>query len=151
MNLFTKYLLYLLTIQFVSIESGAYRILGVFAINARSHNNMFEGVTKALAKAGHQVDVVTHFEMKNPPKNYRTIINLSGTREQLVNSCTMNKVNSLENSNIISSETLKGFGNSLCKLLAIEKMQKLIKNPPKDPPYDLVLLEVCKMLSTVAI
>ncbi|XP_046835901.1 UDP-glucosyltransferase 2-like isoform X2 [Vespa crabro] len=33
-------------------------------------------------------------------------------------------------------------GNNLCENLAHPKIQKLIRNPPKDPPYDVVLIEV---------
>ncbi|XP_014479946.1 PREDICTED: UDP-glucuronosyltransferase 2B15-like isoform X2 [Dinoponera quadriceps] len=33
-------------------------------------------------------------------------------------------------------------GTMLCKLLAHPKIQNVIKNPPQDPPYDLVIVEV---------
>ena len=34
------------------------------------------------------------------------------------------------------------YGGDLCHLLGHEKMQNFIKNPPKDPPYDLMITEV---------
>ena len=138
MNFLHKFIL--LIIYFFS-ESDAYRILGVFPLNSRSHNNVFESAMRGLAKRGHQVEVVTHFEVKDPPKNYRTIINLSNTREKLVNNWTMEKVSSVEDSNMVNSVASE-FGNGLCELLSLEQFQKLIKNPPKNPPYDLVITEV---------
>ena len=33
-------------------------------------------------------------------------------------------------------------GNPACELLYLPVFQDLIKNPPKDPPYDLVIVEV---------
>ena len=136
MNILLQLLIFILALS----GSDGYRILVVFPFNSRSHNNMFEGVTKGLAKRGHQVDVVTHFKMKNPPKNYKTIINLDGTRKSLVNNFTIQfaalfKVHPIR----LISEL---YGNELCELMALEEMQNLIKNPPKDPPYDIVITEV---------
>ncbi|KYN04802.1 UDP-glucuronosyltransferase 2C1 [Cyphomyrmex costatus] len=36
-------------------------------------------------------------------------------------------------------------GNNICTVLNYPKIQKLIKNPPQDPPYDIVILEVYLM------
>lgn len=102
---------------------------------------MFEGVTKGLANGGHQVDVVTHFEMKNPPKNYKIIINLGGTRKSLVNNFSIQFAALLEGNTVELISKL--YGNELCELLALEEMQHLIKNPPNDPPYDILITEVC--------
>lgn len=33
-------------------------------------------------------------------------------------------------------------GNPACELLKLPIFQDLIKNPPKDPPYDLIIVEV---------
>lgn len=121
------------------IGSDAYRILAIFPFNSRSHNNVFEGVTRGLAKRGHQVDVVTHFEMKNSPKNYRTIINLSGTRRNIVNNFTIEFASQLGDDLVPLISVF--YGNELCELLALEEIQKLVKNPPRDPPYDILITE----------
>ncbi|XP_043467651.1 uncharacterized protein LOC122501928 [Leptopilina heterotoma] len=118
--------------------SDGYRILAIFPYNSRSHNNVFEGVTRGLAKRGHQVDAVTHFQMLNPPKNYRTIINLSGTRSEVVNNFTVEFVVELQNLIPVIS---KMFGNDICELLNNENLQKLIKSPPNDPPYDILITQ----------
>ncbi|XP_033226876.1 UDP-glucuronosyltransferase 2B20-like [Belonocnema kinseyi] len=130
---------HLLVLCLVIFGSDAYRILAVFPFNSRSHNNMFEGVAKGLAKGGHQVDVVTHFEMKNPPKNYKIIINLGGTRKSLVNNFSIQFAALLEGNTVELISKL--YGNELCELLALEEMQNLIKNPPSDPPYDILITE----------
>ncbi|XP_043467706.1 UDP-glucosyltransferase 2-like [Leptopilina heterotoma] len=122
------------------LSSDGYRILAVFPFNSKSHNNMFEGVTKTLARNGHKVDVVSHFKLKNPPKNYRTIINLEGTRGNLVNNFTIEFANHIQKSTVLTISEM--YGNELCELMGLPEMQKLIKNPPHDPPYDLLITEV---------
>ncbi|XP_051166286.1 UDP-glucosyltransferase 2-like [Leptopilina boulardi] len=119
-------------------ECDGYRILAIFPYNSRSHNNVFEGMTRGLAKRGHQVDVVSHFEMINPPKHYRTIISLSGTRNDVVNNFTIEFVNELGNFVPIISRI---FGNEICELLNLKEIQKLIKTPPNDPPYDVLITQ----------
>ncbi|XP_043467689.1 UDP-glucosyltransferase 2-like [Leptopilina heterotoma] len=119
---------------------NGYRILAIFPYNARSHNNVFEGVTKALARNGHQIDVVSHFELKKPLKNYNTIINLEGTRDNLVNNFTIQI-----NEDPIDDqfrEVVEKYGNEVCELLGLPELQNLIKNPPQNPPYDLFITEM---------
>lgn len=119
---------------------NAYRILAIFPYNGRSHNNVFEGVTKALARNGHRVDVVSHFELKEPLKYYNTIINLEGTRDKLVNNFTI-RINEQPFDDQFKTVVEK-YGNELCELLGLPEMQNLIKNPPQNPPYDLFITEV---------
>ena len=144
MNFVSKLEKLLLILDLISKIDG-YRILGIFPMNSKSHNNMFEGLMKGLAKREHQVDVVTHFETKNPPKNYRTIINLTGTQPAFVNNMTIDYASNMGSDPV--PHIIKTFGNELCELLALEKMQNLIKNPPKDPPYDIVITEVSMKIS----
>ena len=135
-----NYLRNLFLICLTFIGSDAYRILAVFHFNSRSHNIFLEGIAKGLAKRGNQVDVVSHFELENPPKNYRTIINLGGTRPNLMNNFTIEYASQL--SEDIVRFIAGVYGNELCELMALDEMQKLIKNPAMDPPYDLVFTEV---------
>ena len=136
--------LFLILIYLAAFRCNAYRILAVFPFNSRSHNNVFEGVTKGLAKRGHQVDVITHFEMRNPPKNYRTVLNLAGTRRDVVNNFTIDFASDLGDD--LVPLIAEFYGNEICELLGLEKMQNLIKNPPKDPPYDILITEVRSFL-----
>lgn len=142
--IYTGNLVKLLFVFSVIITTKGYRILGVFPMNSKSHNNMFEVLMKGLAKVGHEVDVISHFELKNPPKNYKIIINLNGTTPALVNNLTFEKASHMGNDPIPHITDM--IGNKLCELMGLEEMQKFIKNPPH---YDAVITEVsyicCKL------
>lgn len=96
---------------------------------------------KGLAKRGHQVDVVSHFPLKKPVKNYNDIINLEGSMESLVNNYTIEFVSQIKG-DVVNLLALS-YGNRLCHIMGLEKFQNLIQNPPTDPPYDVVITEVC--------
>ncbi|XP_023245843.1 uncharacterized protein LOC106639852 [Copidosoma floridanum] len=134
-----KTLFFLLFIITSLHQFSAYRILGIFPLNGRSHEMMFESLMKGLARRGHQVDVVTHFPPKNPPKNYKNIINLSGTMESLVNNFTIDFV--LGMADDVGTHVATVYGNRLCHLMGLEEMQNLLKNPPSNPPYDVLITE----------
>lgn len=127
---------------FVAIfdQSVAYRVLGIFPLNGRSHEMMFEALMKGLAKRGHQVDVITHFPTKNPPVNYRTLVNLSGTMENLVNSFSIDFV--LGMADEVGFHVATAYGNRLCDLMNLKEIQEVIHNPPSNPPYDVLVTEV---------
>ncbi|XP_033219248.1 UDP-glucuronosyltransferase 2C1-like [Belonocnema kinseyi] len=106
--------------------SDGYRILAVFPFNSRSHNIFLEGVSRGLANRGHQVDVISHFEMKNPPKTLKTIVNLHGTRANLMNNFTIEFASQL-GSDLVPF-IAKLYGNELCELMGLEKFQKFLRN-----------------------
>ncbi|XP_003700629.2 UDP-glucosyltransferase 2 [Megachile rotundata] len=115
------------------------RILGLFPLNGRSHWIMGERLLTSLAERGHTVDVVTHFTVKEPPANY-TEISLEGTIESVVNKLELSHVVEFNNQNF---ELLtRMVGDQICKLMEYPKLKQLIDNPPKDPPYDLVIVEM---------
>ena len=123
-------------------NSDGYRILTVSPLNSWSHNIFLQGIFRGLAKQGHQVDAISHFDMKNPLKNYRTIVNLNGTRRELTNNFTIEYASKL-GGNFVRF-TAQNYGNDLCELMSHDEIQKFVKNPPKDPPYDVVITEVCR-------
>ncbi|XP_031781625.1 UDP-glucuronosyltransferase 2B2-like [Nasonia vitripennis] len=84
-------LLFLIVTSVAFAES--YRILSIFPFNGKSHNVMFNALVRGLSERGHQVDDITHFPLKKPPKNYKTIVNLNGTLKSVVNSFDINLVN----------------------------------------------------------
>lgn len=51
--------------------TSGYRILGLFPHPGVSHFQFFHPVMKALAEAGHEVTVVSHFPVKEPIENYK--------------------------------------------------------------------------------
>uniref|UniRef100_A0ABD2WSR0 UDP-glucuronosyltransferase n=1 Tax=Trichogramma kaykai TaxID=54128 RepID=A0ABD2WSR0_9HYME len=122
------------------IVCDAYRILGVFPFAGKSHNIIFESLMKSLAKHGHQVDVVTHFPLTEPTKNYNDIINLNGTMENLVNNYTVEFINQI--SGEIVDLIALSYGNRICDFMGLPEMQKLIKGPRKNSSYDVVITEL---------
>lgn len=61
----------LFLILFYAKSIGCYRILGLFPHQAVSHFHFFDPVMRALAYAGHDVTVVSHFPSKTSSQNYR--------------------------------------------------------------------------------
>ncbi|OXU19079.1 hypothetical protein TSAR_002795 [Trichomalopsis sarcophagae] len=130
-------LLFLIVTSVALAES--YRILSIFPFNGKSHNVMFNALVRGLSERGHQVDDITHFPLKNPPKNYKTIVNLNGTLKSVVNSFDINLVKSLS-ADVVSFMAMD-YGNNLCELMKLQEIQNIIRQPPTDPPYDLVITE----------
>ncbi|XP_014481856.1 PREDICTED: UDP-glucuronosyltransferase 1-5-like [Dinoponera quadriceps] len=116
-----------------------YRILCIFPHNGRSHFQVTGELCKALAQHGHQIDMISHFPSNTLIANYTDIVNLQGTKKAIVNSFTMNFVKDLNSA--LTFHIATTYGSDLCTLMGHEKMQKFIKNPPNDPPYDLVITE----------
>lgn len=117
-----------------------YRILGLFPFHGKSHFVMFEHLMKALARKGHQVDVLSTFPLKKPYPNYTDVVKLP-VPEKLLNNLTFEGVGvftSAPGGYIITTM----LGNPLCEFLGDQQLQRLLKNPPKDPPYDAVIVEV---------
>ena len=117
-----------------------YRILGVFPFNGKSHFMMFEHLMKALARKGHQVDVISTFPLKKPYPNYNDMIVLPAAR-QFMNNMTYDEINTLFRDSVISAVADLA-GNLVCEHLNDPQIQELIQNPPKDPPYDAIIMEV---------
>ncbi|XP_043468543.1 UDP-glucosyltransferase 2-like [Leptopilina heterotoma] len=149
MNLTSSFISLCLFFILNGISSDGSRILAVFPYNSKSHNNVFEGVTKTLARNGHKVDVVSHFKVKNPPKNYETIISLQGTRGNVMNNFSIEYADHLKQSPIVA--IAEYYGNELCELLGLPELQSLLKNPPRDPPYDLLITEAFTALCFIGI
>lgn len=117
----------------------ASRILCVFPYSGKSHFLMFEVICRELAERGHRVDVISHFPAKKPRANYTDIIDLSVSGDSVMKSFTVETGLKIRESFTYYIAT--HFGGVLCDLMATEKMQRFIKNPPNDPPYDLVITE----------
>lgn len=101
---------------------------------------LFDGLAKGLTRKGHQIDVMTVYPMKKPPLNYNVVVNLEKYSESLVNKWDVKFASELGDDTlpIIAVQ----FGNGLCEYLGLPEMQKIIKNPPNNPAYDLVIVEV---------
>jgi hypothetical protein len=65
----------------MTTASGA-KILCMFRMSRKSHNNVFTSLNTELAKKGHELTVVTLFPIKNPPGIYKQI-DAYDTREMM--------------------------------------------------------------------
>ncbi|KYN31800.1 UDP-glucuronosyltransferase 1-9 [Trachymyrmex septentrionalis] len=119
--------------------ASSYRILGLFPLNGKSHWMMQEALMKELARRGHQVDVVSPFPQKKPIPNYKDI-SLKGSTPEVTNNMTATEALSFSTPSIALLVEIIGFRT--CALFNHPKIQELIKNPPQDPPYDIVILEM---------
>ncbi|XP_033210444.1 2-hydroxyacylsphingosine 1-beta-galactosyltransferase-like isoform X2 [Belonocnema kinseyi] len=136
----TRHIIFLF-ILFLATEADTARILGIFPLSFKSHNIFFQALMKGLAKQGHQVDIISHHELPNPPKNYETIINLA----TLSRSDASTQFRSIQEAIAVFENPAKLvenlYGLEICDIMRHEKIQKFIKNPPKDPGYDLIITE----------
>ena len=120
-----------------------YRILGIFPLNVKSHFAMYEALMKSLARKGHQIDVVSTFPQKTPYPNYTDLIDLPLVLPEFVNNFPYERMlRAMKSHQALIYSVATQAGNKLCQGLGHPEMQKLIHNPPNDPPYDLVLTEV---------
>ncbi|KOC60177.1 Ecdysteroid UDP-glucosyltransferase [Habropoda laboriosa] len=129
----------LVTLSVYGSRCNGLRILGLFPLNGKSHWVMGEQLMISLANRGHQVDVVTHFPLKKPPANYREI-SLEGSLEPVVNNMNASLIERISTNDMRSLVYMAG--DRICSLMEHEKLQQLIKNPPKNPPYDLIIVEL---------
>lgn len=53
--------------------ASSYKILGVFPVAAKSHYAIAEATMRALHEAGHEVTMLSVFEMKKPLENFHQI------------------------------------------------------------------------------
>lgn len=131
----------------LALEVNTYRILGIFPIAFRSHNIFFQALMKVLAKNGHQVDVISHYEFPKPVENLTTIVNLA----EIDFTFPPNAFEDLDDCFAILDDGIKvlseDYGTEMCKLMEHPKIKDIIMNPPNDPPYDAIIVEVINYFS----
>lgn len=140
--LYHKFLLFFtITISLRDLQgSSGYRILGIFPTYSKSHMMMFEQLMKGLIKRGHQVDVINTLPQKKPYPNY-TDIEIPLFMPNFINNMDHSYVHHLRDN--LFETCISMSGNDACKaVLSHQKVQEIIKTPPTDPPYDLVIVEV---------
>ncbi|RLU27472.1 hypothetical protein DMN91_001276 [Ooceraea biroi] len=120
---------------------SAYRFLGVFPQTTRSRFVILETVMKGLADKGHQVDIISSNPQKKPYPNYTDIAKLP-LPQFFLNNMTyefLRQAAGPNPTNIIATK----FGNYVCEAwLGNSVIQKLVRYPPQDPPYDAMIMEV---------
>lgn len=116
------------------------RILGLFPFHVRSHYTMCEALMRGLAARGHQVDVYSHFPLKQPVPNYKDF-SLQGTLPGISNNMTFERATTSSSKEMIKY-WLVTQGTTVCNLMEQPVFQKLFHDPPTDPPYDIIINEV---------
>ncbi|RLU27473.1 hypothetical protein DMN91_001277 [Ooceraea biroi] len=121
---------------------SAYRFLGVFPHQGKSRFNMLEGLMKGLADKGHQVDIISSYPQKKPYPNYTDIATLQ-LPILLVNNMTYEYMLQV----VVGPNPAKAIatvvGTDICTLhLGNPVIKNLVRNPPKDPPYDAMIMEL---------
>lgn len=101
---------------------------------------MFEQLMKGLARKGHQVDVMSTFPLKKPYPNYTDLVVIQAPR-QFLNNMTYREMKMIMGGNTVQTVGQMA-GNDICKNLGHPDVQQLIRNPPTNPPYDVVIFEV---------
>lgn len=113
-----------------------YRILAIFPHKLRSHRGVLEPLGKALARKGHQVDVISNYILKEPFPNYTNIIDLPVPKSypRMDYQVITNPAG--------DEEWLIEMNKDMCELLGHPKVAELIKKPPTNPPYDFIIVHV---------
>lgn len=108
-------------------------------MHSKSHYVICERVIKALALKGHQVDAYSHFPSSKPIPNFKDF-SLAGSLPDLKNNVSYERT--LEGRKFKVGAFMNSVGTNLCQIMSKPMFQELLKNPPQDPPYDLVIVEV---------
>ncbi|EZA59826.1 hypothetical protein X777_16028 [Ooceraea biroi] len=121
---------------------SAYRFLAVYPYKGKSHFTVLEGLMKGLADKGHQIDVISSFPQKKPYPNYTDIATLP-VHLSVLNNVTYEFMLQVLASSNIGKSIATVFGNDICEAhLGNPVIQKLVRDSPKDPPYDAMIMEL---------
>ncbi|XP_046427724.1 UDP-glucosyltransferase 2-like isoform X1 [Neodiprion fabricii] len=124
-------------IMTVCLTDGA-RILGIFPYQGKSHNVMFEPLMIGLAKAGHTVDLVSHFPLKKPVPGLNHI-SLKGSLHFYVNNVTASSARGYNGIyGMVHSVSVKS-ALDLCNLMRLPQLQNIINT---DTKYDIMVTQV---------
>ncbi|XP_012257373.2 UDP-glucosyltransferase 2-like [Athalia rosae] len=127
---------FILLISF-RLSRGA-KILAIFPYQGKSHNIMFEPLSSGLAKAGHSVDLVSHF----PPDEHVPGLNhisLKGTLHFYVNNMTATKALSMKSFVGVMNFISRDEPRDLCNLMRLPQLQNILNTTEK---YDVMITEI---------
>lgn len=129
---------YLLSLVLLIIPvANSLKILTLFPHPGKSHVDAFLPLTKALARKGHHVTVISHFPLQENIENY-TDINLS-TGEQLVNVIDMKTFKKSKLSMFFITFFLDSMSEHFCQQnFQSSILQNFIRS---NDTYDVILLE----------
>nr|AEW43142.1 UDP-glycosyltransferase UGT47A2 [Helicoverpa armigera] len=127
-----------ITLLLWAVAARAARLLAVLPTNTKSHHAMYGRLLEALARRDHQLTVVTHFPMKNPPPNVQQI-SLAGTIPEITNNLTVQH-DSIKPDFIRNLEQIMKECVDACSTVAKVPAVKALLNSTET--FDLVIVEV---------
>lgn len=116
----------------------SYRILFAYPFEGKSHFIFVHQLLKGLAHKGHQVDIISSFPPTEKFPNITQIITLPRPKKTFVNSLSFEIAKSFNN----DLSWMKSLGENMCEKLGSPEILNLAQNPPKDPPYDMLMVTV---------
>ncbi|XP_052756686.1 UDP-glucosyltransferase 2-like [Galleria mellonella] len=118
--------------------SHAARLLAILPTNTRSHYAMYGKIVEELVRRQHQVTVITHFPMKNPPPNVEEI-SLAGTIPEITNNLTKQE-QSLKPDFVRNLEQIMEECVNACDVVSrIPAVKSLLSSKVT---YDMIIVEV---------
>ncbi|XP_034242083.1 UDP-glucuronosyltransferase 2B15-like isoform X2 [Thrips palmi] len=121
-------------------SAEAYRILGIFPVQSRSHNIMFKATMQALVDSGHEVVDLSPFPLKTPRANY-TDVDISAELPSMVNSMTFNDMSDLSRKGLFDMIRDRGGANLCRKVFEMKQFQDIIRGAYGK--FDVVFTEIC--------
>lgn len=138
--------------------TNGHRILGLFPFPGESHFQFFHPVMKALAEAGHEVTVVSHFPSKEPIENYRNeplvgkqdmknFVNLEVSKKQFFRRVQLHKsffqwfANPKPYDHLLEFFMLYSWGIDSCDHALNSSAIKNVLNQGRREPFDLIIVE----------
>lgn len=134
-----KNLIFVFYFVATTFTTDSYKILGIFPSLDRNNYLTYRGLFNELANRDHEVTLVSHFQLPNPPAGYKEIL-LSDTTKHVFKglsfeSVIVNEVSRLPFETLVSTKS----GNDDCKtLMNNHHVLNMIKIQPK---YDVILVE----------
>ena len=122
----------ILVLLCLSNTSESLKVLGIFALNLKSHFLIPERLMKSLARKGHEVDVYSHYPLKKPIPNYNDF-SLEGTLPTILNNLHYTNATEFIQKHLIETVELQ------CDVMKHSVFQELFKTKNK---YDVVIIEV---------
>ncbi|KAG7207637.1 hypothetical protein KM043_009257 [Ampulex compressa] len=100
---------------------------------------MFETVAEVLAKRGHRVDVISYPPPRAATENYTNIASFDIAKHEGAYKFDIEAEEFDDAAHL--RHLILNLGNQICKHIGRKEFQRIVKEPPRDPPYDLVLVE----------
>ncbi|XP_071454150.1 UDP-glucosyltransferase 2-like [Hetaerina americana] len=112
------------------------KILGMFPLSTKSHNNVFDALTMELAARGHQLTVVTPHPIENPPAN---VTQIDVSRAVTPHFGTFRKVSVIKVTEAFGR--ILNITSTVCDaVLSLPEMRKLMDPEESGLRFDLMLI-----------